>query len=122
MRAGGNMGYTPAIGEPENVSKTDSVLSEAAQEKSTEKDVIWFWLGLGVLYLVWDYFVLKNKKLNEVIEPANIRANLYNIVFIGFAAVIFVNGAKVLLVKVAALNIPGVSKLCQRLIPLFQLA
>ena len=116
------MWYIPGIGEPENVTKTESVVSQAAEDKAGEKDAVWFWLGLGVLYLIWDYFVLKNKKLNDVIEPANIRANLYNIVFIGFAAVIFVNGMKVLLVKLAAMNIPGISKLCQRLIPLFQLA
>lgn len=121
MRAGNFIsGYAEPMENGNDAGKT-SVMAESITDEKAKKNAVWFWLGLGVLYLIWDYFVLKNKKVSEIVEPANIRTNLYNIVFIGFAAVIFINGMKVLLVKLAALKIPGISRLCQMLLPLFQL-
>ena len=64
--------------------------------------------------------VQKNRRVSEVVEGHNIRTNLYNLVWVGIAAVIFLNGFKVLLVKLAAWNIPGVSWLAGQLVPLFQ--
>lgn len=80
-----------------------------------------FWVGLAILYILWDYVVLRNTKIKEIVNPGNIRANLYNIVLIGMSAVIFINGFKVFLVKVAAWELPGVSWLAKKLLPLFQL-
>lgn len=79
-----------------------------------------FWVGLLLLYLVWDWVVLRTKA-KDIVNPGNIRTNVYNLFFIGIAAVIFINGFKVLLVKVAAWEIPGVSWVAERLLPLFQL-
>lgn len=80
-----------------------------------------FWLTLLAIYLFWDVVVTRNRNLTEVIDAGNIRTNLYNLFFIGFAAVIFVNGFKVLLVKIAAWNIPGVSWVAEQILPFFQL-
>ena len=78
----------------------------------------WFWLGLVVLYFVWDYF--QNKKgIKESLEPRNIRANAHNIILITLAAVIGLNGTYVLLAKLASMSIPGVSKAAGTLLPLF---
>jgi len=79
-----------------------------------------FWVALLILYFLWDVIVLRSR-LRDTVEPGNIRTNLYNIFMIGMAAVIFINGMKVLLVKVAAWHIPGVSWLAAKLVPLFQL-
>lgn len=81
--------------------------------------IIW-WLVLAGLYLAWD--VIQNKsKLGDSLDPANIRANFHNIVVIGIAAVVFINGMNVLCTKLAAMKIPGVSKLAGSLLPLFNL-
>lgn len=80
-----------------------------------------FWLTLAGIYLFWDYFAIKNKTVSKIIEPANIRTNIYNLFVIGFAAVIFINGFKVILSKVGELNIPGVSWIARKIFPLFQL-
>lgn len=81
--------------------------------------IIW-WLVLAGLYLAWD--IIQNKsKLGDSLDPANIRANVHNIVVIGIAAVVFINGMNVLCTKLAAMKIPGVSKLAGSLLPLFNL-
>lgn len=81
--------------------------------------IIW-WLVLAGLYLAWD--IIQNKsKLGDSLDPANIRANFHNIVVIGIAAVVFINGMNVLCTKLAAMKIPGVSKLAGSLLPLFNL-
>jgi len=81
--------------------------------------IIW-WLVLAGLYLAWD--MIQNKsKLGDSLDPANIRANFHNIVVIGIAAVVFINGMNVLCTKLAAMKIPGVSKLAGSLLPLFNL-
>ena len=121
MRAGNyTAGYAEPMSNGEDAGKM-SVTAEAVEDDKAKNNSLYFWLGLGALYIIWDYFVLRNKTLSEAIEPANIRTNLYNIMFTGFAAVIFVNGMKVLLVKVVAFKIPVLSKLAQMLLPLFQL-
>lgn len=84
-----------------------------------KSSIIW-WLVLAGLYLVWD--MIQNKsKLGDSLDPANIRANFHNIVVIGIAAVVFINGMNVLCTKLAAMKIPGVSKLAGSLLPLFNL-
>ena len=108
-------------GEPEPETKARSVVRENQEDKEGEKSIIGIWTALLILYFAWDYFVLKNKKIDENLDPANIRANLYNMTFIGLAAVLFINGFKVLLVKVGSFEIPIISKLAKRLLPLFQL-
>ena len=95
--------------------------NEISEEKKGGISTLAFWLSLGLLYVIWDFIVLRNTKINEIVKPSNIRANLYNIVLIGTASVIFINGFKVFLVKVGALKIPLISPLADRLLPLFQL-
>lgn len=77
------------------------------------------WVAIVILYLLWDFLILRTKA-KDVIEPSNIRTNLYNLFFIGVASLIFFNGFKVLLVKIAAWNIPGISWLAEKLLPLVQ--
>lgn len=110
--------------QTQNVEEVKSVKmnrNEVGEEKKGGVSSLAFWLTLGLLYILWDFIVLRNTKINEIVKPSNIRANLYNIVLIGTASVIFINGFKVLLVKVGALKIPLVSTLADRLLPLFQL-
>lgn len=114
------IGINP-VEKMETVNPLNITSEEVGEDQISRENAIWFWLGLGILYVVWDYFVLKQKTLADVIQPSNIRTNLYNIFFIGFAAIIFINGFKVLLVKMASFNIPILSKLSSRLLPLFQL-
>jgi len=90
------------------------------QDPARPRVTLGFWLGLLAVYLIWDVIVQKNRKVGEVVDSKNIRTNLYNLVWVGFAAVIFLNGMKVLLVKLAAWNIPGLSWLAEKLVPLFQ--
>ncbi len=86
---------------------------------SAKGSIIW-WVILAGLYLVWD--IIQNKsKLGDSIDPANIRANLHNIIVIGIGAVVFINGFNVLCTKLAAMKIPGISRLAGSLLPLFNL-
>lgn len=80
-----------------------------------------FWVILLAAYVVWDLVVIRNTKLMDVVNPGNIRANLYNIFIIGLGAVVFINGMKVILVKVGALEWPVVSWIAKQFLPLFQL-
>lgn len=90
------------------------------QKNTNAKGSIIWWLVLAGLYLVWD--IVQNKsKLGDTIDPANIRANLHNIVVIGIGAVVFINGINVLCTKLAAVRIPGVSRIAGSLLPLFNL-
>jgi uncharacterized membrane protein YccF (DUF307 family) len=90
------------------------------QNTAGSKGSIIWWLVLAGLYLAWD--MIQNKsKLGDSLDPANIRANFHNIVVIGIAAVVFLNGMNVLCTKLAAMKIPGVSKLAGSLLPLFNL-
>lgn len=115
--------YQPeAVARPVNARPPAELPTPATN--AVEKDAgitLHFWLALAALYLVWDYFAVGNKKIREAVEPGNIRTNLYNLFAVGIAAVIFINGMKVLLVKVAAWEIPGLSWLAKKLVPLFQL-
>ena len=96
-------------------------MGEAEAEKDKGTSVLYFWIGLAILYFIWDYFVLRNKRLKDTVSPENIRTNLYNLTVIGTAAVIFINGMKVLLVKLSTFEIPGITWIVRRLLPLFQL-
>lgn len=81
---------------------------------------VWFWFVLFLLYLVWDYIYSK-KTVMDSIKPANIRPNLHNLAVIGVGAVIFVNGFNVVLTKLAAFKIPGLSRVAGWFLPLFHL-
>ncbi len=74
-----------------------------------------------VIYILWDYVVLGNKELEKTLSVSNIRTNIYNLVVIGIASVIFINIAKVIVVKLAAWNIPIISWLAEEVTPLFEL-
>jgi len=80
------------------------------------------WVNFLILYLVWDYFVNKNKKIQDVVDAGNVRTNVYNIVAITFAAVLGINGIKILLVKIGGwAESKNIRPLVDRLLPLFQL-
>lgn len=81
--------------------------------------VVWLLVILG-LYLVWDY-VQNKSSLSDSLDAANVRANVHNLLVIGFGAVIFVNLFAVLLTKLAALDIPIISKTAGAILPLFHL-
>lgn len=106
-----------------NQDRQENNVNEIPQEEKYGDGIktLGFWIGLVILYIIWDFVVLGNKKIKDVIEPGNIRTNLYNLFMIGIAAVIFINGFKVVLVKVAAWEIPLFSWLANKLLPLFQL-
>ena len=111
----------PLTGHKPSNRPVETIEQNAEVKPENGTSTLGFWLGLGILYILWDFVVLGNKKIKETINPGNIRTNLYNIILIGVAAVIFINGFKVLLVKLGALEIPGVSWLAKKLLPLFQL-
>lgn len=94
-------------------------LEENVQAANKPGSIIW-WVVLLVVYIAWDYFQTRDK-IQSALEPSNVRANLHNIVVIGFAAVIFINGMNVLCTKLAALKIPMVSKAAAAMLPLFNL-
>lgn len=118
--------YTPKIVSPTGVGEVDPapVAKEVVQKNNKVKgeySSLGFWGFLIVVFIGWGFIVAKNVKLRDAIQAGNIRANVYNLVVIGLGAVIFINGFKVLLVKVGALRIPLISPLAERLLPLFQL-
>lgn len=89
-------------------------------EETQPKITLTFILSLLAVYFIWDIFIQKNKKVSDVIEPGNIRTNFYNLLAITLGVVIGVNLFKVLFVKLAALEIPGLSWLAKRALPLLQ--
>ena len=101
------------------VSTPSTNLEENVQAANKPGSIIW-WVVLLVVYIAWDYFQTRDK-IQSALEPSNVRANLHNIVVIGFAAVIFINGMNVLCTKLAALKIPVVSKAAAAMLPLFNL-
>lgn len=114
-------GLEPVPEEVVNNEVSASMPETNIQQNTTgaKGSIIW-WLILAGLYLAWD--MIQNKsKLGDSLDPANIRANFHNIVVIGIAAVVFINGMNVLCTKLAAMKIPGVSKLAGSLLPLFNL-
>jgi hypothetical protein len=101
------------------VSTPSTNLEENVQAANKPGSIIW-WVVLLAVYIAWDYFQTRDK-IQSALEPSNVRANLHNIVVIGFAAVIFINGMNVLCTKLAALKIPVVSKAAAAMLPLFNL-
>ncbi len=109
-----------SIDVAETAKQPEAATNLSENMKPAVKGAIWFWALLLVLYLFWDY-IQNREKIREAIEPANIRANVHNLAIIGIGAVIFINGANVLLTKLASMKIPGVSKVAGSLLPLFHL-
>lgn len=106
------------IGEVAEKPELQTNLSE--NTKIANKHSIWFWGGLLALYFFWDY-IQTRRNVQESLEPANIRANLHNLVVIGIGAVVVINGMNVFLTKLASMKIPVVSKIAGNLLPLFHL-
>lgn len=106
-----------------------SIVAAATEQKSNiEKNmepankpgsIVWLLVILGV-YLLWDYIQNKSS-LSDSLDAANVRANVHNLMVIGFASVIFINLMNVLLTKLAALEIPLLSKTAGAMLPLFHL-
>ncbi len=117
MRAFNDAQTVPKVEPP--AQKVDSAQKDEGQ--FGRNVTLGFWGALAAIYIIWDYVVLGNRQLKETLAPSNIRANLYNLVVVGIAAVIFVNIGKVALVKLAAWNIPGISWLAEELTPLCEL-
>jgi len=63
-------------------------------------------LGLVAIYVVWAW-ISQNERITESLRPANIAANLHNILMITMIAVIGLVSAKVLFTKLTALGVPG---------------
>jgi len=103
-----------------NTDVNTDVKSVASANMSAAKTYsIAFWVGLLVVYLAYDW--LQNEKLKNTLEPANIRANAHNLILVTLAAVIGINGMNVLLTKLTAMRIPGLSKGAGSILPLFHL-
>lgn len=100
-------------------STPSSNLQQNTEAANKPGSIVW-WIILLLVYIGWDYVQTKDK-VQTALEPANVRANLHNIVVIGFAAVIFINGMNVLCTKLAAMKIPIISKAAGTLLPLFNL-
>ncbi len=115
--------YNTAAVQPEtnNVQPASPPQANGNEQQVRDNFTLGLWGGLLVIYIIWDFIVLGNKNLKEALSPGNIRANLYNLLVIGVAAVIFINIGKVLVVKLAAWNIPGISWLAEEITPLFEL-
>lgn len=94
-------------------------LEENTQAGRKQGSIVW-WLMLFLVYLGWDY-IQTREKVTEAVQPRNIRANIHNLAVIGLAAVLFINGANVLLTKLSAMRIPLISKGAGALLPLFHL-
>lgn len=90
-------------------------------QKRTGGITLGFVLTILAAYLVWDVVVQKNKRVGDVVDSKNISTNVYNIFAVGFAALIFFNLMKAFLVKIAAWNIPVISWIAERALPLFQI-
>lgn len=107
----------------ENLDNETAVIRNAGNnyEDSQPKLSLTFVLISLVVLILWDFIVLKFKKVGDVVDSKNIRTNAYNIVFISFAAAIGINLFKILFVKLAAWNIPVISWVSKQLIPIFQL-
>ena len=80
-----------------------------------------FILAIFLLYLFWDWVILRNRKVSETISPSNIRTNTYNMLIITFAAVLGINLLKIIFVKLAAWDIPVISWVAEKFVVLFQL-
>ncbi|MBT9145238.1 MAG: hypothetical protein DDT42_01108 [candidate division WS2 bacterium] len=115
--------YNTATVQPEtnNIQTAPPAPVNGNEQQVRDNFTLGLWGGLLVIYIIWDFIVLGNKNLKEALSPGNIRANLYNLIVIGIASVIFINIVKVLVVKLAAWNIPGVSWLAEEITPLFEL-
>lgn len=117
----------PAPNSPDEAVEEAAVMADKSGsnlEKNTElarkPGSVWWWLTLIGLYFAWDYFQTRGR-LSDAIKPANIRANWHNLVVIGIAAVIVINGFNILLTKLAAMRIPVVSRVAGAFLPLFNL-
>ncbi len=116
-------GFNPAYAERVPVQEGAPGADKISQKEKRVNGnaVLGLWGGLLVIYILWDYVVLGNKELEKTLSVSNIRTNLYNLVVIGFASIIFINIAKVIVVKLAAWNIPIISWLAEEITPLFEL-
>jgi hypothetical protein len=96
-----------------------SNLEENTKAANKPGSIIW-WAVLFAAYLAWDY-AQGRTKISESIQPRNMRANVHNLIVVGAASVIFINGANVLFTKLAAMKIPVVSRVAGTFLPLFHL-
>lgn len=102
-------GVTP--GDQDNVS---------SNTKGAKKYAAYYWLGLLVLYFGWNY-LQHRKNIATELKPENVKANAHNIAVITLASVIGINGLNVLCTKLAAMKIPGISRLAGAMLPLVSL-
>ncbi len=91
-----------------------------ASEDNTNNSIFW-WLGLFIVFVLYGWLQNKNSKVQEQLKPANLSANLHNIFFVTFAALIGLVAGKILFIKVAAWtkNIPILGKSMSYLAQLF---
>jgi hypothetical protein len=81
---------------------------------------IWWLMVIFVIYLFWDWY--QNREgIRASLSPANIRANIHNLVVITLASVIGFNLFTVILTKLAGWRIPVISKAAGTILPLFSI-
>lgn len=85
---------------------------------------VWFWLGLFIVFITWGVVQHKSNKVSDELKPANLYANVHNLMLITFAAVIGVVGGKIFFTKLAAVTgrIPFVNQATAYLAQLFSAA
>jgi hypothetical protein len=116
------IGTTPAAAVETPASTGDDVIAVGQENMSAAKSpgsIVW-WVTLLLVYIGWDFFQ-NNERIRNSLEPANIRANIHNLIVIGLGAVIFINGGNVLFTKLAAMRIPVLSRVAGTMLPLFHL-
>jgi len=116
-----NMGVGAASADV-GIATADDVAAVGMDNMSAAKSPgsIWWWVVLLLVYIAWDFFQ-NNEKVRNSLEPANIRANVHNLVVVGLGAVIFINGANVLFTKLSAMRIPILSRVAGTMLPLVHL-
>jgi hypothetical protein len=108
---GGQGSVAANLAAGNGVARSSQVYEEAGKEGSIGKTP-YVLLGLAVLYLAWAW-IAQSERIRESLSPANIAANVHNILTVTIMAIIGIVGLKVATTKLAALDIPGAAWLAQ---------
>jgi len=112
--------FAPAVDNTPVITATQDPASAHSENTDGNDKYSLFWLfGVVFLYFIWGW--LQGRKLQGEIKPANIGANLHNIVVVTLSAVIGINLMNVFFTKISSMNIPLLSKFSGRMVPLFRL-
>ena len=101
--AQGNLGAQVAVGTS---NARNSALYGEARDGGSIGKTPWVLLGLVVIYIAWAW-LSQGERIRESLSPANIAANVHNIVMVTIMAIIGIVSLKILLTKATAWGIPG---------------